>query len=310
MEQRKLGWTGFPVSVLGLGTVELGMKYGIREEAPPSKADAIALLNHAVEKGITYIDTARSYGTAEEIIGESGITQRSSVIIGTKCAAFYETGEDPRGEELKRKLTAEVDASLAALRRTTIDFLQVHGPSAEILARGELVGVLKELKKAGKVRFFGVATRGAEAPLAAIKSGAFQAIQVAVSILDQRMRDRVLPDAFASGLGIVARSVYLQGVLSPHREFLPKSLDPLRARADAVEEFATREHLSILEAALRFVISIPEVATALVGTTRREHIDQALSWAEKGELPAPLIAELERFRLDDENLVDPKNWRL
>ncbi len=308
MEQRKLGWTGFPVSVLGLGTVELGMSYGIRPEAPPSRAEATKLLNHAVEKGITYFDTARSYGEAEELIGESGIGGKPGVIIGTKCGAFYELGEDPRGEELRRRLGEEVNASLRALRRETIDLLQVHGPTAAVIERGELVGILRDFEKEGKVRYVGVAARGDEAPLAAVKSGAFQTLQVAVSILDQRMRERVLPEAFAAGLGIIARSVYLKGVLTPHREFLPKKLDALRARADEVEEFLREKHLSLEAAAVRFVLSVPEVCTLLIGTTRPEHLDEAVAAVERGVLPSPVMAELGAFGLSDENLVDPKRW--
>lgn len=309
LEKRKLGWTGFPVSVLGLGTVELGLQYGIKAEAPPPRAEAVALLNHAVEKGITYFDTARSYGSAETLIGESGIGGKPGVIIGTKCGAFYEGGEDPRGEELWQRLTEEVNASLKALQRERLDFLQVHGPSADIIARGELVGVLEELKAQGKVRHFGAATRGKDPSLAAVRSGAFQAIQVGLSILDQRMRDEVLSEAFTAGLGVVARSVYLKGVLTPHREFLPKHLDVLRARANAVEDFVTRQGLALEEAAVRFAISVPEVSTVLVGTTRKEHIDDAVTFAEKGVLPAPIMAELSAFRLDDEQLVDPKYWK-
>jgi len=310
MEQRKLGWTGFPVSVLGLGTVELGMKYGIKAEAPPPRADAIALLQYAVEKGITYIDTSRSYGVAEELIGESGIGAKDGVVIGTKCGAFYEQGEDPQGEELRQRITEEVNASIRALRKEPLDLLQVHGPGAEVIERGELLGVLEDLKHQGKVRYFGVATRGEAAPLAAIKNGRFQTIQVGLSILDQRMRDRVLPEAFAAGFGVVARSVYLKGVLTLNREFLPKSLDVLRARADAIEEFASQRRLELEEAAIRFVLSVPEVSTLLVGTTQKSHIDEALFSVEKGVLPAPIMGELSAFRLDDEKLVDPKYWKL
>lgn len=309
MEKRKLGWTGFPVSVLGLGTAEVGMQYGIRAEAPPPKAEAIALLRYAVEKGITYIDTARSYGVAEELIGESGIGTQPGVVIGTKCGAFYETGEDPRGEELMRRISEDVEASLRALRREALDLLQVHGASAEIIARGELTGVLKGLQQQGKVRYFGAATRGEEAPLAAITSKFFQAVQVAVSILDQRMRDRVLAQAFAEGYGVIARSVFLKGVLTPRRDFLSKHLDALRARADAIEEYVTRQGLTLEEAALRFVLSVPEVSTLLIGTTQKEHIDAAVASLDKGVLPAPIMGELGAFRLDDENLVDPKYWK-
>lgn len=310
METRKLGWTGLQVSVLGLGTVELGMKYGIVAEAPPPREAAIALLNYAVDKGITYIDTARSYGLAEDLIGESGVGNKPGVIIGTKCGAFYERGEDPHGDDLRIRITEEVDASLRALRRETIDLLQLHGPSAEVIERGEIIEALQGLVHQGKVRFIGVATRGEAASLAAIKSDKFHTIQVALNILDQRMRTRVLSEAFASGMGVIARSVLLKGALTSQRANLPRPLEALEARADAVELFVAHSHLSLVEAAIRFVLSVPEATTLLLGTTKKEHIDDAVASVERGVLPAPIMAELDAFRIDDERLVDPKNWTL
>lgn len=310
MERRALGRTGLQVSALGLGTVELGVKYGLGVADPPSRAEAVVLLRHAVDRGITYIDTARSYGVAEELIGASGIGHRASAIIGTKCAAFYENGEDPRGEDLRRRITEEVDASLQALQLERLDLLQVHGPNAEVIERGELTGILGDLKRQGKVRAVGVAIRGEEAPLAAVRSRSFQTIQAAVSILDQRMRDRVLPEASTAGVGVIVRSVFLKGALTPRREFLPKHLELLRERADAVEDFVRRHGMSSEEAAIRFVLSLPEVSALLIGTTRVAHLDAAIAAVQKGPLPPPMMAELAAFRLDNETLVDPKEWRL
>ncbi|TSC63998.1 MAG: oxidoreductase, aryl-alcohol dehydrogenase-like [Parcubacteria group bacterium Gr01-1014_106] len=310
MEQRKLGRTGLSVSVLGLGTVELGMKYGLGVETPPPKAEAIALLQHVVEKGITYFDTARSYGIAEELIGESGIADKPGVVIGTKCGAFYEKGEDPRGDELRQRITDDVNASLQALRRNTLDLLQVHGPSAEVIERGELLTVLGELKAQGKVRNIGIATRGEDAPRAAIRSRKVQTIQVGFNILDQRMHDRVIPEASRADVGIIARSVFLKGVLTPRRQFLPRDLNILRARANAIEEYALRHGMELEEAAVRFVLSVSEVSALLIGTTKKEHIDAACDRIERGVLPSPIMNELSAFRIDDEKLVDPKQWKL
>lgn len=310
MEQRKLGRTGLSVSVLGLGTVELGMKYGLGVEAPPPKAEAIALLQYVAEKGITYFDTARSYGVAEELIGESGIGNKPGVVIGTKCGAFYEKGEDPRGDELRQRIADDVHASLQALRRETIDLLQVHGPSAEVIERGELLTILTELKEQGKVRNVGIATRGEDASRAAIRTRKVQTIQVGVSILDQRMRDRVIPEASAVDTGVIARSVFLKGALTPRRQFLPKDLNVLRARANAIEEYALRHGMELEEAAVRFVLSVTEVSTLLVGTTKKEHVDAAYDRIERGVLPAPIMNEFSAFRIDDEKLVDPKHWKI
>lgn len=308
MEKRRLGKTDLEVSVLGLGTVELGLKYGIGVETAPPREEAIRVLQAAVEKDITYIDTARGYGVAEELVGESGVGNRESVIVGTKCAQFYEKGEDPRGEELKRRIMEEIEASRTLLKRDVLDLVQIHGAPVEVLERGELVRALREIQASGKVRYFGAATRGETAALAAIRSGFFSMLQTAMSILDQRMLNHVLPEAHALGVGVIVRSVLLKGALTPRREKLPEHLKKLREQADAIADFAKQHGLSLEETAGRFALSLPGVSTMLFGTTNVHHLEQNIAHVEKGPLPAEIFGGLKQFRLEDENIIDPKHW--
>src|SRR3989338_433329 len=103
-------------SRIGLGTVEIGLPYGIGATTLPSNQEAEHILKTAVELGVTYIDTARGYGVAEERIGNSGITKHAGVVVGTKCAQFLKDVPDMRGAELEQKIREEIDTSRTNLQ--------------------------------------------------------------------------------------------------------------------------------------------------------------------------------------------------
>jgi aryl-alcohol dehydrogenase-like predicted oxidoreductase len=98
-----LGKTGFEISKIGLGTVEIGLPYGIGVTDLPTEKEAEHILKSAVDMGITYIDTARGYGVAEERIGKSGISKLPGIVIGTKCGQFLKNEPDLHGAELEKK---------------------------------------------------------------------------------------------------------------------------------------------------------------------------------------------------------------
>ena len=129
MRQHRLGRTGLLVSELSLGTVELGLDYGIRPtgaDARPDEAAAARLLHRALDLGINYIDTARGYGASEQIIGRALRRRRAECVLATKVSTFHEEGLS--GEPLKQRLIASVHESLAALATETIDIMMLHSP--------------------------------------------------------------------------------------------------------------------------------------------------------------------------------------
>ena len=95
-----LGGTGLEISKIGLGTVEIGLPYGIGVKDLPTDKEAETILKSAVEMGVTYIDTARGYGVAEERIGKSEIAAMPGVVIGTKCGQFLKNEPDLHGAQL------------------------------------------------------------------------------------------------------------------------------------------------------------------------------------------------------------------
>lgn len=297
-----------PLPPIGLGTVEIGLPYGIGVTNVPSDKEAERILKSALELGITYIDTARGYGIAEERIGKFGISTTKGIIVGTKCAQFLEKGEDPRGEELERRIRDDIETSLRALNVDSLQLLQLHGGSKEQIERGELIEILQKLKDEGKVQHVGIATRGEEAPLAALESGFFETIQTAYSILDQRMTARVIPQAQQKEVAIINRSVLLKGALTPAAENLPDELAPLKENAAKAAALAKKLTTDLPTLAIRFALSNPGITTVLIGTIEPQHLTTALEAAKKSPLPDAVLTELYTLAIDDPSYVDPALW--
>lgn len=305
----QLGKTGLEVSRIGLGTVEIGISdYAVGQKGLVSEQDAIRLLQEAADIGVTYIDTARAYGVAEERIGKSEILKKHGVIVGTKCAQFLEKGEDVHGPELEKRIRAEIEESLRQLQTESLQLVQLHGGSEEQIKRGELIKVMQTLKDEGKVQHVGIAVRGEDAAIAAITSEFFETIQIAYSILDQRMAQNVLSQAKQKNVGIINRSVLLKGVLTQHYPKLPDTLAPLKEAAGKAEEIAQELGTILPGLALQFVLSNPAITTALVGTMKTAHLASALKAAEAEPLPEEILNQLEQLAIDDPSLIDPAKW--
>ncbi len=303
-----LGKTNLKVSSIGLGTVEIGLPYGIGKQSLPSNTEAERILKTAIDLGITYIDTARGYGVAEERIGKAGISKIKGIVIGTKCAQFLEQGEDPQGQELERLIREDIETSLRNLQVDSLQLVQIHGGSAEQIERGEFITIMQKLIAEGKVQHVGIATRGEEAALAAIKSNFFETIQTAYSILDQRMLPNVLPLAKEKNIGIICRSVLLKGALTSAAEKLPPELNPLKENSKQANLIATEQDTDLPSLATRFAISNPAISTILIGTIEPKHLQTALASTKEGPLPNDILQKLGKLAINNPSLIDPSLW--
>lgn len=306
--KKVLGETGLEVSAIGLGTVEIGLAYGIGAKEIPSEQEAETILKSAVEMGVTYVDTARGYGLAEERIGKSGIGENPGIVIGTKCGQFLKNEPDLHGAELAKRIREDIETSRQMLQRDVLQLVQFHNELPDYTDFREIIDILQKLKDEGKIEHVGMATRGEEVPLAAIQSGFFETLQIAYSILDQRMAPRVLSAAQENTVGIINRSVLLQGVLSPAMNKLPLALASLKAQAAKADAIAQEAGIDLPTLAFRFVLSNPAVSTALLGTTKPHRLKAALDAANAGPLPPDIVDELKKLAIDDPNLVDPGKW--
>jgi len=310
MKYRLLGHTNLNVACIALGTAELGLDYGIRKSGKPdrpSEDDAIRLLHYTIDRGINLFDTAPAYGTSEEMLGKV-IESRPDCYIATKVSIPVCEGKLLTGKKLKEQANSSLQRSLHALRRDTLDIVQIHNATLEVIERGEMMEILLEAQRRGEVGFLGASVYTEAEALAVIKSGYFDVLQVAYSILDQRMARSVFPAAKEAGVGIINRSALLKGVLTPRANWLPPELTSLR---QASEEIINTFDIScdvLPQMALRFCLCSDFVQAILVGASNEQEIDSAIDAALEGPLDEEKLTIAVDLALHDEHLLNPSYW--
>lgn len=293
---RVLGRTGVHVSPLCLGAMMFG-SWGNRDHD-----ESIRIIHRALDAGITFIDTADVYsaGESEEIVGKA-LTggKRDRVVLATK--AHFPMGDDPnRQGNSRRWLTQEVDNSLTRLGTDWIDLYQIHrpDPATDI---DETLGVLTDLVRAGKVRYFGTSTFPAHAIVEAQwvaqrrNRERFVTEQPPYSILVRGIEADVLPVCQQYGIGVLTWSPLAGGWLSgryrkdrdvptSHRaERIPQRYDmtlPGNQRkldaADRLGRLADEAGISLVHLALAFVLQHPAVTSAIIGPRTMEQLESQL----------------------------------
>jgi aryl-alcohol dehydrogenase-like predicted oxidoreductase len=313
LQYRTLGRTNLQVSALALGTVELGLDYGI--PAPghfgrPAEAEAIRLVHAALDAGINFIDTARAYGESEAVLGKALQGRRQEVVLATKVGLYRPDGTLPSGEALRTHMLDSLETSLRLLQTDYVDLWQLHLVDEAVLAQRETIAaVFAEVQAAGKVRYTGGSFYGAKTAELALPHNLFDALQVTYSVLDQRLADRVFPQAQQQGVGIVVRSVLLKGALTERADHLPDQLEPLRARSRRFRQLVAEAQLGLdaAQVALAFGLAHPQIDAVLVGVRNEAELAADLA-AVACQLPPAFQAQLATLRLDDEDLLNPSTW--
>ncbi len=284
------GSTGIEVSRLGLGAGGLG-------DTGLSERDAEHLLLGAVDRGVTFVDAARSYGAAEERIGRHLAARRDEVVLSTKGGYGVDGVADWTGEAVRRG----VDDALRRLRTDRIDVFHLHSCPTDVLARGDVVEALLQVRSAGKIRV--AAYSGENEALAhAVESGAFGSIQCSVNVFDQRAIEGSVAAAARREMGVVAKRP-LANCAWRHAE---------RPVGQYAEEYWRRMQAMAFdpaplewgELALRFAAFAPGVCTVIVGTTRLEHLESNLRALERGPLDEAVRERLQQaFRARDDGWI-------
>lgn len=309
MKYRRLGRTGFHVSEISLGTVEIGMAYGIAAEGeppPPDEAEASKLLHLALDLGVNFIDTARAYGQSEAIIGRALRDRRCEFVLVSKVLSSHD--QELGSAAMREKITTSTHESLRLLQTDSIDVMMIHSAPVKVIERGEALAILQDLKRAGHIRTIGASVYGEQAALAAIADGGYDCLQIAYSILDRRPESAVFEAADRSGVGLVARSVLLKGALTDRIRFLPDALGGLKGKVAAMQALAIREKVSLPELAYRYVLSGSLPQSALVGAASSDELRQAIQFADLAPLPSHLIDEIRAMPMPDALNLNPGSW--
>jgi aryl-alcohol dehydrogenase-like predicted oxidoreductase len=298
MRRRTLGRTGLSVSELALGTVELGLDYGIStpgERLKPDRRKAAELLHRALDLGINLIDTARAYGDAEEIIGETLKDRRGEFVLVSKVGA---------NPSAVRNL---VEASLQALRTDYIDVMMIHcGVDAD--PDPETAGELGRLRDTGALRFLGASVYGERAALAAIDARWCDCIEIAYSALDRRPEAGTLARAAEHSIGVLARSVLLKGALTRRIQTLPVAFRPLQNAVGSLCDTASTDIDHLPEVAYRYVLMGELPHSLLVGSAHLAELEACVSYVERGGLDANTATRIRNLPILNAMWLNPGQW--
>jgi len=311
MQKRILGKSGLEVSALGLGCMGMSFSYG----PPKDKRSMISLLRAAVERGITFFDTAEVYGpfTNEELVGEALSPLRDRVVIATKFG--FDTNVDPRamkggGPVLNSRpehIREVAEASLKRLRTEVIDLFYQHRVDPDVPIE-EVAGAVKELIQAGKVKHFGLSEAGVQTIRRAHAVQPVAAVQNEYSLWFRRPEEGLLPTLEELGIGLVPYSPlgkgFLTGKMNEHTtfdssdfrsslpRFTPETLKANQALVDLLGSIAAVKNATPAQIALAWLLAQKSWIVPIPGTTKLDRLDENIG-AVAIELTADDLSNIE-----------------
>lgn len=300
MVYRKLGNSGFEVSVIGFGAWGVGGQWG-----PVERDAALAAIRAALDAGVNFFDTADAYGDppglSEELVGEALRPARDRVFVATKVGNFARRAGHPLPFTHPLHVELCCDASLHRLRTDRIDLYQCH--LGDLKQPEVFLEAFDTLLRKGKVRAFGVSTNNLEVARAFHRDGRLSAVQLDYSLLNRSAERDLLPWCRESGVGTIIRGPLAMGLLTGKFSATTTFTDSVRSgwnegagREKFLRRLATLETLRFLEspsrtmaqAALQFVLAHEAVTTAIPGAkSAAQARDNAAAAA--SELPPDLL---------------------
>jgi aryl-alcohol dehydrogenase-like predicted oxidoreductase len=308
MQKRTLGNSGLEVSAIGLGCMGMTSAYG----PPANRQDMIALLRAAVDRGVTFFDTAEAYGpfANEELVGEALAPLRDRVVIATKFGfdIDLQTGERRGGVNSRPEhIKAVAEAALKRLRTDHIDLFYQHRVDPNVPME-DVAGAVGDLIAAGKVRHFGLSEAGAGSIRRAHAVQPVAALQSEYSLWWRGAESEVLPTLEELGIGFVCFSPlgagFLTGKIDEHStfdstdfrtavpRFAPQALKANMALVDLVRVVAARKGATPAQIALAWLLARRPWIVPIPGTTKLHRLDENLG-ALAVELTASDLQEID-----------------
>jgi len=290
MKKRKLGKSGLEVSALGLGCMGMSFSYGVLQD----RQEMISLLRTAVDRGITFFDTAEVYGpfTNEELVGEALSPLREQVVIATKFGFKLKPGEAVgwRGLDSRPAHIKEVaEASLKRLRIDAIDLFYQHRVDPDVPIE-DVAGAVKDLIREGKVKHFGLSEAGASTIRRAHAVQPVTALQSEYSLWWRKPEAEILPTLEELGIGFVPYSPLGRGFLtgkmnentrfergdfrSALPRFQPEAMRANQAFIDVLGALAAHKNATPAQIALAWLLAQRPWIVPIPGTTRLSRLEE------------------------------------
>jgi aryl-alcohol dehydrogenase-like predicted oxidoreductase len=302
MRYRELGRTGWKVSAVSFGAWAIGGAWGQVDDT-----ESLAALHRAVELGVNFFDTADVYGDgrSERLIAQLRREHKGQIYIATKAGRRL----NPHTADgyNRKNLTAFIERSLKNLNTDTIDLLQLHCPPTEVYYRPEVFGVLDDMVKAGKIRYYGVSVEKVEEALKAIEYPNVQSVQLIFNMFRHRPAELFFKQAKKRKVGILARvplaSGMLTGKLKSDSTFAPddhRQFNRYGEQFDRGETFSGVDYetglkvveklksicpagMTMVQFALRWILMFDALSCTIPGVRRPSQAEENFSAA---DLPA------------------------
>jgi aryl-alcohol dehydrogenase-like predicted oxidoreductase len=297
MQKRTLGSSNLEVSAIGLGC--MGMSFGYGPAA--NEQEMISLIRSAVERGVTFFDTAEVYGPFinEELVGEALAPFRGQVVIATKFG--FDVGIDPRGgkgapglDSRPEHIKEVAEASLKRLKLEVIDLFYQHRVDPNVPIE-DVAGAVKELIQAGKVKHFGLSEAGVQTIRRAHAVQPVTALQSEYSLWTRTPEKAVIPTLEELGIGFVPYSPlgkgFLTGAMNEHTKldssdfrsmlprFTPEAMRANRALVDLLGHIAQRKNATPAQIALAWLLAQKPWIVPIPGTTKRHRLEENMGAA-------------------------------
>jgi aryl-alcohol dehydrogenase-like predicted oxidoreductase len=306
MQKRKLGKSNLEVSAIGLGCMGMSFGYG----PPKDKSEMISLIRAAVERGVTFFDTAAVYGpfTNEELVGEALAPMRERVVIATKFGfKFGSKGEQIGLDSRPQHIKEVADASLKRLRTDVIDLFYQHRVDPGVPIE-EVAGAVKDLIRQGKVKHFGLSEAGVPTIRRAHAVQPVTALQSEYSLWWRKPEEEVLPTLEEPGIGFVPFSPLGRGFLtgkmnentafdssdlrSTLPRFTPEARKANQTLVDLLGEIAKRKKATPAQIALAWLLAQKPWIVPIPGTTKLKRLEENIG-AASIELTSDDLREIE-----------------
>ena len=293
MQKRKLGKSKLEVSAIGLGCMGMSFSYG----PPKDKQAMISLIRTAVERGVTFFDTAEVYGpfTNEELVGEALAPFRDQVVIATKFGFNIENGRQAGLDSRPEHIKDVANASLKRLKSDRIDLFYQHRVDPNVPIE-DVAGAVKELIQAGKVKHFGLSEAGAKTIRRAHIVQPVTALQSEYSLWWREPEAEIIPTLEELGIGFVPFSPlgkgFLTGAIDENTKFdkndfrniVPRFTEENRkanqALVDVLGKFAAQKKTTPAQIALAWLLVQKSWIVPIPGTTKLARLEENLGAAD------------------------------
>lgn len=292
MQKRKLGNSNLEVSTIGLGCMGMNFAYG----SAPDKREMIALIRAAVEKGVTFFDTAEAYGpfTNEELVGEGLAPFRNEVVIATKFGFKIQNGKQVGVDSRPEHIKEVAEASLKRLKVDAIDLFYQHRVDPDVPIE-DVAGAVKKLIQQGKVKHFGLSEAGVQTIRRAHAVQPVTALQSEYSLWTRNPEEVIIPTLEELGIGFVPFSPLGRGFLTGKMNenttfdkndfrntlprFTPEALKANQNLIDFLGEVAKQKNATPAQIALAWLLAQKPWIVPIPGTTKLNRLEENIGAA-------------------------------